>query len=206
MEESLNRESQSLRVYIAYDEFFSADQLSKILSTLDDLYTSLYIAHAPETPVPLPLESRMRIKECRTGDSIGLELIEGIRQVWDMAGPTIQVTKAMGITLVMARLIVGFAKGFAEFRKTWYEGSRAKYEAEKAKYEAERLKGEIEKRQRQERETEKILDLSEIPESAKRQATAALIEFLMLTEYSPNIVEVRINGIKILDKRPLSNH
>lgn len=201
MEEHLDREPQNLRVYIAYDDFFSAEQLSAILSTLDRLYTSLYVAYAPETPLPLPLEARMRIKECRTGDSIWLELMEGIRQIWDVAGPTIQVTGAMGVTAAMARLIVGFAKGFAEFRKTWYEGSQAKYEAEKAKYEAERLKRESEKEQRERKPTEKLPDLSGIPEAAKRQASEAIIQFLALVEYSPNIVVVQINGTKILDKR-----
>jgi hypothetical protein len=204
MEEHLDREPQTLRVYIAYDDFFSAEQLAAILSSLDRLYTSLYIAYAPETPLPLPLEARMRIKECRTGDSIWLELMEGIRQIWDMAGPTIQVTGAIGVTAAMARLIVGFAKGFAEFRKTWYEGSQAKYEAEKAKHEAERLKREIEKEQREKRPAEKLLDLSGIPEAAKRQASEAIIQFLTLTEYSPNIVVVQINETKILDKRAYS--
>jgi hypothetical protein len=204
MEEHLDREPQTLRVYIAYDDFFSAEQLAAILSSLDRLYTSLYIAYAPETPLPLPLEARMRIKECRTGDSIWLELMEGIRQIWDMAGPTIQVTGAIGVTAAMARLIVGFAKGFAEFRKTWYEGSQAKYEAEKAKHEAKRLKREIEKEQREKRPAEKLLDLSGIPETAKRQASEAIIQFLTLTEYSPNIVVVQINETKILDKRAYS--
>jgi len=200
MEEHLDREPQTLRVYIAYDDFFSAEQLSAILSSLDRLYTSLYIAYAPETPLPLPLEARMRVKECRTGNSIWLELMEGIRQIWDVAGPTIQVTGAMGVTAAMARLIVGFAKGFAEFRKTWYEGSQAKYEAEKAKHEAERVKREIEKEQREKRPAEKLFDLSGIPETAKRQASEAIIQFLALTEYSPNIVVVQINETKILDK------
>jgi hypothetical protein len=201
MEEHLDREPQTLRVYIAYDDFFSAEQLSAILSSLDRLYTSLYIAYAPETPLPLPLEARMRVKECRTGNSIWLELMEGIRQIWDVAGPTIQVTGAMGVTAAMARLIVGFARGFAEFRKTWYEGSQAKYEAEKAKHEAERLKREIEKEQREKRPAEKLLDLSGIPEAAKRQASEAIIQFLALTEYSPNIVVVQINETRVLDKR-----
>ncbi len=206
MEEYLDGESQNLRVYVAYDEFFSADQLSAILLALDELYTSLYVAYAPEISVPLPLEARMRIKECRTGNSIWLELIEGIGQVWNVAGRTIQVTGAIGITAAMARLIVGFAKGFAEFRKTWYEGSEAKYEAEKAKYEAERIKREIEKQQRQKRAPEKFLDLAGVPAAAKEHASEATIEFLMLIEHSPNIMEVRINGTKILDKRPFSNH
>lgn len=201
MEEHLDKEYQNLRVYIAYDDFFSAEQLSAILSTLDRLYSSLYVAYAPEMPLPLPLEARMRIKECRTGNSILLELAEGIRQIWDVAGPTIQITGAMGITAAMGRLIVGFAKGFAEFRKTWYEGSQAKYEAEKAKHEAERLKHEIEKEQREKKPDEKLPDLSRIPEAAKRQASEAIIQFLALTEYSPNIVVVQINGTMILDKQ-----
>jgi len=201
MEEYRDKEPQTLRVYIAYDDFFSAEQLAAILSSLDRLYTSLYVAYAPEMTLPLPLEARMRIKECRTGNSIWLELMEGIRQIWDAAGSTIQVTGAMGITAAMARLIIGFAKGFAEFRKAWYEGSQAKYEAEKAKQEVERLKHEIEKEQLEKKPAEKPLDLSGIPEAVKRQASEAIIQFLVLIEYSPNIVVVRINGTKILDKR-----
>lgn len=203
MEEHLDKEYPNLSVYIAYDDFFSAEQLSAILSTLDRLYTSLYIAYAPEMPHPLPLEARMRIKECRTGDSILLELAEGIRQIWDVAGPTIQITGAMGITAAMARLIVGFAKGFAEFRKTWYEGSQAKYEAEKAKYEAERLKREIEKEQREKKPSEYPLDLSRIPRDARQQTSEAVMQFLTLTEYAPNIVMVQINGTVILDRRAI---
>lgn len=200
MEEYLKKDPQNLKIYIAYNDFFSVGQLSAILSALDRLYTVLYVAYAPEMRLPLPLEARMRIKECRTGDSIWLELMEGVRQIWDTVDQTLLVTGAIGITAAMARLIVGFAKGFAEFRKTWYEGSQAKYEAEKVKYESERLKREIEKEQRERKPTEKLPDLSGIPETAKRRASKAVIRFLTIIEYSPNIVVVEVNGTRILDK------
>lgn len=201
MEERLNKERQNLNVYIAYDNFFSAEQLSAILSTLDRLYTSLYIGYAPNMPLPLPLEARMRIKQCRTGDSILLELAEGVRQVVDMTGPTIQIPAAMGLTAMMGCLIVGFAKGFVEFRKTWYEGSKAKFDAKKARYEAERLKREIEKKPYGKKPGEKSPDFSGIPASTRQQASEAVMQFLNLTEYAPNIIIVRINGTVILDKR-----
>src|SRR5712691_1324812 len=106
------REYQNLQIYISYEGQLNADQMAAILSALDKLYSHLYIGSIPGLTIPLPFETRMRIREIHTGQSIVLELSEGIRQVWNAAGPTLQIVGAIGILPAMARLIIGFAKGF----------------------------------------------------------------------------------------------
>lgn len=194
------REYQNLQIYISYEGQLNADQMAAILSALDKLYSHLYIGSIPGLTIPLPFETRMRISEIHTGQSIILELSEGIRQVWNAAGPTLQIVGAIGILPAMAKLIIGFAKGFAEFRKTWYEGSHEKHEAEKAHLEAERLKREIEEEQKK-KHNEELLDLSKIPSNEKQKASEAITELLSLMEYAPNIVSVQINEVVILNKR-----
>src|SRR6266566_6579341 len=126
MERRSQEEEQRLQLYMVYEDHLYAEQLSKILSSLDKLYNHLYIAQAPELSLPLPLETRMRVEEIHTGQSIELLLSEGIRQVFEVAGPVIQVLGPSGVVAAMVTLIFGYAKSFAEFRKTWYEGTQEK--------------------------------------------------------------------------------
>ncbi len=193
--------SQDLSLYIAYEDFIGSGQLSEMLLSLDRLYSILYVATNPEASLPLSLETRLRVKESRTGESIQLVLADGIQQIWDTAGPTLQITSTMGIAALSARLIIGFAKGVAEFRKTWHEGSKAKYEAQKTKHEVKGLQTETEKDQTVETPSHAQVNLSDVPSSAREQASAAALQFLNIVEYAPNIIVVRVNDTTIVDKR-----
>ncbi len=173
------------------------------------MYNYLYISQAPEISLPLPLETRMRVDECHTGQSITILLSEGIRQIIDASGPFIQVLAPTGVVAAMVRLLFGYAKSYAEFRKTWYAGvegkhasDKAKYEADKAKYEAERLKHEIESEEVEKKLNQSNFDLSRVPDERKQQASEAIADFFNVMEYSPNIIRVRVNDIVILDNRP----
>jgi hypothetical protein len=210
------QEEQKLRLYMAYEDHLYAEQLSKLLSSLDNLYNQLYIAQAPELSLPLPLETRMRVDETRTGHSIEMVLSEGIRQVLDTVGPIIQVLGPTGVVAAMVSLIFGYAKSFAEFRKTWYgvtqakyvtdkaryEADKAKYEADKAMYEAERLKRELESEKVEQQLNQSHYDLSAVPSERKQKSSEALTDFFNLVEYAPNIVRVQVNEVVILDKQP----
>lgn len=178
---------QILEIHIDYDEFLNANQLSSILHALDRLYTALYVGYFPETSVPLPLGSRLRVKTCRTGQSIGLELVEGIRQIWE--GTRVQIVPVEGvIILAMGHVLLKLAQGFIELRKAWYEGERVRLEAEKQRRQLEAYDRER-------------LDLSKLPEDARGEATKAAVDFLTEVEHAPNIVKVRVNGVVIVDKR-----
>ncbi len=193
-------EQRPLSVYIRYQGYFTAEQLASIIASLDDLYNALYPAYDPRITFPLPPESRLRISQCRTGDSILLELLDGIRQVWSSAGPTLQITSGFGIVAVMARLIIGFAKGFAEFRKTWYEGTQAKLNAE-------RLRRELEERGwEREMSEEERTEVHRFPEDIKKRASEAIINFFILLEYAPNIELVQVNGTTIIKDERFQQH
>lgn len=200
MKEHQESKDQNLRLYIAYEDYLSTEQLSSILSALDNLYNHLYIGFDPDLPFPLPLETRMRIKEIHTGQSIELLIMEGIRQIWDAGGPTMLVLGSTGILAGMARLIIGIAKNFAEIRELWYKGSQEKEEAKQAKLESERLRREIEHAQDR-KGGDIIFDLSEIPNDQRQHALQAILEFMDLIEYSSNIRRVRVNEVVILNKR-----
>lgn len=210
------QEEQRLHLYVAYKDYLYGEQLAKLLLSLDNLYNQLYIAQDFELSLPLPLETRMRVDETRTGHSIEVVLSEGIRQVLDSAGPIIQVLGPTGVVAAMVSLIYGYAKGFAEFRKTWYGVKQAKYatdkarfeadkamhEANKAMYEAERLKRELESEKVEHQLIQSHYDLSTVPPEQKQNSSEALTDFFNLIEYAPNIVQVRVNEVVIVDKQP----
>jgi hypothetical protein len=184
-------DQKPIKIYIQYRDYLGVEQLASIISSLDELYNALYPAYDREATFPLPLESRLRISQCQIGNSILLELVDGFRLVWSVAGPALQVKGGFGITALMARLIMGFAKGFAEFRKTWYEGTQAKLNAEKLRRELEK-EGESETPERGRTETHRF------PEEVKKRASESIINFFILIEYAPNINLVQINGRTIM--------
>lgn len=192
------KDDQILQLYIAYEDYLNVEQLSMILSSMDKLYSNLYVAHDHTLSIPLPLETRMRVKECHTGQSIILELSEGIRQIWSSSGLTI--LGATGIISVMVKLIFGYAKTFAETSKLWYEIKKAKYEAEIAELNARRLKREINDEEARQKLDVHDLDLSGISNHQEQQASEAITEIFTMMNNSPNIREVRVNEITILKK------
>jgi len=219
MQDKQEQGAQDLRLYIAYDDYLNAEQLSALLSRLDKLYNYLYTGYVAELSVPLPLETRMRIKQCHTGQSIEVWITEGIRQIWDVTG--LHILGPIGVAGAMARLIIGFAKPLAEIRKIWEEAHKTRVEAdaqahktrveadaqaEKLRAEAEKLHAEAEKLHAEaehlKRETKKepekeddqrLFDLSKIPVNERRYASEAVIEFFAIVEDAPNIREMRIN-------------
>lgn len=194
MSEELNEKSQeALGIYIRYRDYFGAEQLASIIYSLDDLYNSLYPAFDQEVTFPLPAESRLQINKCETGNSFLVELVEGVRQVWSIGGPTLQVTSSLGVTLVMAGLITRFAKGFAEFRKTWYEGTQAKLESEKLRREMANEK------------SESTVVEPVFTEEVKRRATQAVFNFYNVIQYAPNIELVQVNGQTIISNNLQQN-
>src|SRR5260370_19479184 len=84
MQDKQEQGAQDLRLYIAYDDYLNAEQLSALLSRLDKLYNYLYTGYVAELAVPLPLETRMRIKQCHTGQSIEVWITKGITQIWNV--------------------------------------------------------------------------------------------------------------------------
>jgi len=189
-------EQKPIKIHIQYRDYLGTEQLASIISSFDELYTALYSAYDREATFPLPLESRLRISQCQIGTNILLELVDGFRLVWSVAGPALQVTGGFGITALMARLIIGFAKGFAKFRKTWYEGTEAKLNAEKLRREFEK-EGESETPERGQTETYRF------SEEVKKCASVLIINFFILIEYAPNIKLVQINGRTIKEIKQL---
>jgi len=188
--------TQSLQIYIGYQDFLTVEQLSVALSELDQLYTRLYNALDQESPTPLPPEARMRVQESRTGESILLILAEGVKYIFSAGG--VAIAPALGIPAIMASVILGCVKPVVEIRKTWYEGSQAKWAAKKAQLETEKLKSELEKPEAQPQEA--IPDLSSVPDLTKQEGSILVVRFLNLLEYSDNIRTVKINQITIIEK------
>lgn len=173
---------ESLRLYIRYKEYLNAEQVASIIFSLDGLYNSLYPAFDPEVTFPLAPETRLAVSQCHTGNSFLIQLIDGVRQVWSIGGPTLHVTSGFGITLLMAGLIPKFGKGLAEFRKTWYEGTKAKLEVEELRD------------KKREKESPEVI---QFPDHVKRDATQFIFNFYNTIEYAPNIEWVEVNGVII---------
>ncbi len=188
-----DNENESLSLYIRYDGFLSVSQLRETLTQLDRMYNALYAGLTHRDVVDIELQNRMRVDQITTGNSITIELLEGISAFLQSGSPTIQIPAAIGIMSLAARLLLNSVKGVAELRKTWYEGSKAKYEAELA--------------QRKARPNVEVSDemLKTLPAEAKRIATDATNQIVNLFEYAPNITEVHINGQVLIDKRDIDS-
>ena len=182
---AIETDSTSLTAYLRYDSYISARQLQELIGELDRMYDAIYEGMTDEAASDLDLPGRMRIKELRTGNSITLELVEGITMLATSGMPLIQIPAAVGILSMSAKLLVGAAKGLVEVRKAWHEGTRAKYEAVRAmKEEQIGMDSHVEE--------------VEIPRRAKAVAVDSAHRIINMIEYAPNITVFRINGTTIV--------
>lgn len=183
----MENETNSLQVYIGYEEYLTAAQLSDLLGHLNGMYNALFLGMSGSTARPVDLQEQMRVHEVRTGNSVELTLVEGI-QTLIQAGPSVTIPAALGVMSLAAKLLVSAAKGVVELRKMWHEGTKAKYEAQAAK-------GKELSRERQE---ERHVAPQAIPVDAMRAATNAAGAVINLVEFSPNITIFCVNGTNVL--------
>lgn len=176
-------EKKSLELYVSYNGFFLTTQLHEILTDLEKMYNVLYASLTHTDRRDIDFNNRMRIKSIHTGNSIELELIEGVKTLIQSGSPVIQVSTALGVLAISAKIIISAAKGIAEVRKIWHEGTKIKYENEKVK--------------RLDKEKERLII---IHEEAKRIVTDSAFHLINNLEYSPNIDLVRVNGSTVINK------
>jgi hypothetical protein len=186
-----NREN-TLEIYLQYEDYLTAGQLRDLLGHMDRLYDALYsgMTHFDHRQMGL-LQSRLRVSEMHTGNSITLLLTAGIATMMK-GGVIVTVPAAIGALSVAAKLLTSAAKGAVELRKTWHEGTKAKYEAELAR------------KQLHEHEKETHVpepDVRTIPDEAKMAAVNSAIQIVNLIEYSPNIVCFKVNGETVVTKK-----
>jgi hypothetical protein len=135
-----------IRIYIQYD-YLDVEYYAKMLELLDGLYGLLYTLYDPEVPYPLPLECRMRVEECRTGDSIELLAIEGLRY----APGGLTVLAGLGICKYVANSIHAVGHTITVLRQEWLAGSKVAAEirltqTRQRREEAQAVKAEIDAR------------------------------------------------------------
>lgn len=193
--------TETLSVYLRYDDYLGAEQVGSALTSLSRLYDTLYAAYDPLTTYPLPAESRLRVSQAETGRSITLVLTDGIRQL--LSSPealSLQVAAGFGVVTVMGRLLISAASRVIEMRKGWHEGTQAKYEAEKAKLEVEEMKRGREERKAVERAGREATPPPYLNDQIERRAFEEALFVIMMLVYSPNITQARINGQIVIDK------
>lgn len=182
-----------LSLYIGYDRFFLAHQLGKSLGHLDRMYNALYAAQARRDARDIPDQARMQIQTLRTGNSVVIDMIEGVSTIVQSGAPVVTIPVAFGVTALMGRVLISAAKGFVELRKTWHEGSEAKFEARVMKRRGE--SAGLEPR------TAERARVEPPPTAAIQVASEAAVQFVTLLEYSPNITLVKVNNITIVNKQ-----
>ena len=186
------KEKKSLELYVSYNSFFLSTQLQEILFDLERIYNILYASITHTDMRDIDFNNRMRIKSINTGNSIELELIEGVKTLLQSGSPMIQVSSAIGVLAISSKIIISAAKGIAEVRKIWREGTKIKYENEKIK----RLY------KMKDREKEKLII---IPDEAKRIVSDSAFHLINNLDYSPNVDLVRVNGSIIINKKERDN-
>jgi hypothetical protein len=181
----------TLELYVRYQDYLTASQLRDLLGHTDRLYDAIYSGVTHTDPRHMALQSRLRVSELRTGQSITLLLVEGITAMMK-AGAIVKIPAAIGALSVAARILISSAKGAVEVRKTWHEGTKAKYEGEIARQEARGHRTESQPPQP---------DLRTVPDEAKLAAANSATQMINLIEYSPNIVCFKVNGEVVINKQ-----
>ncbi len=189
------KEKQTLDFYVSYNKFFLSNQLQETLFYLEKIYNILHSSMTHTDIRNIDINSRMRMKSINTGNSIELELIEGVKTVIQPGAPVIQVASAVSVIGITAEIIIRAAKGIAEVRKLWHEGTGKKIENENHKKEHLDNINNIEKEQ-----------LIIIPDDAKRVASDSAFHLINSLDYSPNIDLVKVNGTIIINKKERGNH
>lgn len=196
------RHEDSLNVYVRYDSHLNAGQLIDLVSQLDRMYNALYCGIVDCDVRDMQPQSRMRIAHVNTGDSISLEMIEGIATLASTASPLIQIPAGLGIMSLAAKLLVSCAESFAKMRKTWYDGDKARADARKANAEARKYEAESAREKPQKRHESERAHSSDdrFPMEAKKVASDAAIQIINLVEYSPNLTFLQVNGEVLVEK------
>src|SRR4051794_22194617 len=78
---SMPTPKEKLEIYLQYQDYLTAGQLRDLLGNVDSLYDALHSGMTHTDPRQLALQSRLRISELRTGESITLLLAAGIYTV-----------------------------------------------------------------------------------------------------------------------------
>ena len=185
---------KSLDFYVSYDSFFLTSQLYDVLFDIENIYNVIYASMAHTDMRSIDFNSKMRIKSINTGESITLQLIEGVNTVIQSGSPVIQVSAAVGVFGIVSKIIISASKGVAEIRKLWHEGTKVKYEKEAAR--------EKFLKEKEAKEKEKLII---VPDEAKRIASDSASHLINLLEYSPNIDLVKVNGAIIINKKDTNN-
>ena len=188
----MNKDNNSLDLYVRYDSFFLSSQLNEILIDIERIYNVVYASLTHINIKDIDFNSRMRIKSVNTGESITLQLIEGVNTLIQSGSPVIQVSAAIGVFGIVSKIIISASKGIAEIRKLWLAGTRIKYENEA-----------VRKKFRKNKETEEKLII--IPDEAKRIASDSAAHLINILEYSPNIDLVKVNSLIIINKKDATN-
>ena len=192
----------TLEVYVRYDPYLSANQLIDLVVQLDRMYNALYCGIVDCDVRDMQPQSRMRIAHVNTGNSISLELIEGIAALASTASPLIKIPAGLGIMSLAAKLLVSCAKGVAEVRKTWYDGDKARADARKANAEGKKYEAESVPEKPQEGHESKSAFSSDdrLPMEAKKVANDAAIQIINFVEYSVNLTILQVNGKVLVEK------
>lgn len=172
-------------LYIKFEDFLGAAQLSEVLERVDEMYNILYLTLRQEHPRPLQLAERLRIREIHTGQSIKLELGEGVSL--SIKGPGVEVLSKVGAAAAIAFVLIQCAQGVVAMREQWYDGTLKKQEVEE-------VRGADESR------VVSGHTFADVPPEAMRAVAECGSRLLHMCEYDSNIREVRVNGTTVVSK------
>jgi hypothetical protein len=173
-----HREPEPLEVYIKY-EYLTSYDLSRVLSRLSWLLRAAYMRYPG---FDSRYEPSLWVEEIHTGDSIRLKFIEGWipRASTNEEGVVLELTKPLGLTVLMAALLLNGAEKVLNIEKGYIEVQKDKVELV--------LKQE---------EARKILQSPHAP--ALQQEAGSIVQFI---SDNPAFRNVEINGARIKETPP----
>jgi hypothetical protein len=101
----------ALHIHIRFD-YLNAQQLGRLLLGLDGIYEDVLYAEAPHLKgLPSSGQARLRVGTVRTGNSITVEVVQGITQVAASADPTlVGIASGAGTLLTLGLLLTRFLR------------------------------------------------------------------------------------------------
>jgi hypothetical protein len=215
-----------LSIYIAYEDFLNARQLGLLLTELDHSYEALYYATAPHLrALPTRVDSRIRVDRCTTGDSIVIELTNGVQQIAHSFSPELRGIVGAGSTVtLLGYLLIGMTRRIsATVGQIRRESLEIDHKRQLSSLEAKALTSQIESNELINRFKSAVVDtlvqtLTQLQDGTDEQAAAIqslhqlgddmaphLISLIRVIS-EPNIQRVTINGEELRGQEESEPH
>src|SRR5690348_2297351 len=100
---------EAMRLYVGYREYITVEQVSELLSSINEVYDSLFFVEAPIDNVQRRASTKLRVGDAQTGSSIIFELVQGSQQVINAVDPQLRgVAGGAAVLALTGRILINY--------------------------------------------------------------------------------------------------